>query len=75
MLNIHPNLKEIYDTSIRPLNERDKLQIASLILEDVIRRQNSRKISLEDRAKARQRPRVFAGSAASGNSDASDNER
>lgn len=68
-------VKEIYKTSIHPLGENEKLQIASLILEEVSQGRKSEKVSLGDEAKARQRLREFAGSVAGGNPNASDNEK
>jgi len=66
---------EIYKTSIRPLGESEKLEIASLILEEVAQIRKGRQNSPGDKTEARQRLRKFAGSVAGGNPNASDNEK
>jgi len=68
-------IQEIYTTSIRPLGESEKLQIATLILEEVTQNRKSQQISVEEKGLARQRLRQFAGSVGSGNRNSSDNEQ
>lgn len=68
-------VQEIYTTSIRPLDESKKLQLATMILEDVTRKRNGGRISDEEKRLARERLRKFAGSVSSGNSNGGDNEQ
>ena len=68
-------VQEIYSTSIRPLGESEKLQIATLILEEITQIRKDRQVSDTEKAFARQRLRQFAGSVGSGNANSSDNEQ
>ncbi|MGI8409922.1 MAG: hypothetical protein ACR2M8_08610 [Pyrinomonadaceae bacterium] len=68
-------VNEIYKTSILPLGESEKLELASLILEEVAQSRKGRQISVGDKTKARQRLREFAGRVSGGNPNASDNEK
>lgn len=68
-------VNEIYKTSIRPLGESEKLEIASLILDELAQSRKGGQISPDNKRKARQRLREFAGSVAGGNPNASDNEK
>ncbi len=68
-------VNEIYKTSIRPLGENEKLELVSLILEDVTQNRKAGQNSPGDKTKARERLREFAGSVAGGNPLASDNEK
>ncbi len=72
---MHDTIQEIYTTSIRPLGESEKLQIATLILEEVTRSRKSRQLSAAEKRIARQRLRQFAGSVGSGKRNSSDNEQ
>ncbi|MDQ3322713.1 MAG: hypothetical protein M3525_09855 [Acidobacteriota bacterium] len=68
-------VQEIYSTSIRPLGESEKLQIATLILEEITQIRKEKQISDKEKTLARQRLRQFAGSVGSGNANSSDNEQ
>lgn len=68
-------VQEIYSTSIRPLGESEKLQIATLILEEITQIRQARQISDTEKTLARQRLRDFAGSVSSGKTNSSDNEQ
>jgi hypothetical protein len=68
-------VQEIYSTSIRPLGESEKLQIATLILEEITQIRKDRQVSDTEKAFARQRLLQFAGSVGSGNANLSDNEQ
>ncbi len=68
-------VQEIYAASIRPLGESEKLQIATLILEEITQSRQEKQISDTEKTIARQRLRQFAGSVGSGNANSSDNER
>lgn len=68
-------VQEIYSTSIRPLGESEKLQIATLILEEVTQIRKDKQISDKEQTLSRQRLRQFAGSVGSKNANASDNEQ
>lgn len=68
-------VQEILSTSIRPLGETEKLQLATLILEEVTQTRKDQQLSKSDYAAARSRLRKFAGSVAGGNPEASENEQ
>ncbi len=68
-------VQEIYQASIRPLGESEKLQIATLILEEITQIRQQRPISGTEKTLARQRLRQFAGSVGSGKTNSSDNEQ
>ncbi len=68
-------VQEIYTKTIYPLRDDEKLQLATLILEDVTQSKRGRQISPEDREIERQKLRAFAGSVSSGNPHSSDNEQ
>ncbi len=67
--------QEIYSTSISPLGESEKLQIATLILEEITQIRQQRQISDTEKPLARQRLRQFAGIVGSGKTNSSDNEQ
>ncbi len=68
-------VQEIYSTAIRPLGESEKLQIATLILEEITQIRKEKQISDTEKTLARQRLRQFARSVGSGNANLSDNEQ
>ena len=68
-------VQEIFSTSIRPLGETEKLQLATLILEEVTQTRKDRQLSGSEYAAARERLRKFAGSVAGSDPDASENEQ
>lgn len=70
-----PRILEIYSTAIQSLGENEKLQLATLILEEVTQSRNAPQLSSEERTAARRRLQQFAGSVASGNPHSSDNEQ
>jgi hypothetical protein len=69
------SIQEIYTTSIRPLKENEKLQLATLILEEVTQLRRRKQLSDEEKVLARRRLRQFAGGVSSGNPNSSDNEQ
>ncbi len=68
-------VQEIYTKTIYPLRDDEKLQLATLILEDVTQSKRGRQISPEDKEIELRKLRVFAGSVSSGNTHSSDNEQ
>lgn len=68
-------VQEIFSTSIRPLEENEKLEPATLILEEVTQTRKNRQLTDGEKAAARARLRQFAGSVSSGTPDLSENDR
>lgn len=68
-------VQEIYTKTIYPLRDEEKLQLATLILEDVTQSKRGRQISPEDKEIERRKLRAFAGCVSSGNPRSSDNEQ
>lgn len=69
-------VQEIYTKTIYPLRDDEKLQLATLILEDITQSKRGRQISPEDKEIERRKLRAFAGSSSSsGNPHSSDNEQ